>query len=387
MCLAGRAGAEVDLSAVPGADAIGSDDVVLFSESLCRFIVEVRPDDAEAFELLCEGVPHARIGHVGSQEQPQHTPALHIRGVGGNTVVQVPVAQLERAWRGEELAALDDDTVGTATGYVAIPYSPYRVTSVPRVLILHANGTNRDREAAQACRLLGAQPEIVHVNQLLSGERHVLDYQMLIIPGGFSYGDDLGAGTLWALDLRHHLDGSISTFVASGRPVLGICNGFQALVKAGLLPGGNQAIDRRSEQSVTLAPNESGHFECRWVYLRPNPASPCLFTYGIDDLVYCPVAHGEGRLVTRDDAALAAVQAGNLVALTYGDASGNAAEYPLNPNGSVAGIAGLCNPAGNVLGLMPHPEDHILPWQHPRWHRGESGMSGLRLFENGIKSC
>ncbi|MFZ0548713.1 MAG: phosphoribosylformylglycinamidine synthase I [Candidatus Promineifilaceae bacterium] len=248
-------------------------------------------------------------------------------------------------------------------------------------MILHANGTNRDREAALACHMAGGKPEIVHVNQLLSGERRLLDYQMLVIPGGFSYGDDLGAGTLWALDLQQRLDEELAQFVESGRPVLGICNGFQALVKAGLLPGVEMSEPQRR---VTLTANEMGRFECRWVYLRPNPASASIFTQGLETLIYCPVAHGEGRLAVANEESADQLAAGGLIALTYVNEAGDSADYPANPNGSVLNIAGLSNSAGNVLGLMPHPEDHIFNWQHPRHHRGERGMSGLRLFENGI---
>jgi phosphoribosylformylglycinamidine synthase I len=253
----------------------------------------------------------------------------------------------------------------------------------PRVFILHANGTNRDREAALACELAGAEPEIVHVNQLLAGQRQLLNYHMLVVPGGFSYGDDLGAGTLWALDLRHRLGNDVTRFVESGRPVLGICNGFQVLVKSGLLPG--IEVSPNGARAVTLAPNHSARFECRWVYLQPNPDSPCLFTEGLTDPIYCPVAHAEGRLAIANDEVLTSLQTNNLHALAYVNADGSLADYPFNPNGSVAGIAGLCNPTGNVLGLMPHPEDHLFPWQHPRWHRGETGLDGLRLFKNGTK--
>jgi phosphoribosylformylglycinamidine synthase len=205
---------------------------------------------------------------------------------------------------------------------------------------------------------------------------------MLVIPGGFSYGDDLGAGTLWALDLQRRLDEELAQFVKSGRPVLGICNGFQALVKAGLLPGNGRSVQ---ERRVTLAANELGQFECRWVYLRPNPTSTSIFTQGLDSLIYCPVAHGEGRLAVDNPETAESLEAAGLIALTYVDEQGNTAAYPVNPNGSVLNIAGLSNAAGNVLGLMPHPEDHIFNWQHPRQQRGERGMSGLRLFENGIK--
>jgi phosphoribosylformylglycinamidine synthase len=251
------------------------------------------------------------------------------------------------------------------------------------VLILHATGTNRDHDAALACELAGGAPEVVHVNQLLSGERRLADYQMLVVPGGFSYGDDLGAGQLWALDLRERLGQALARFIAEGRPVLGICNGFQTLVKADLLPGADWA--GAGERPLTLTYNASGHFECRWVYLAPNPHSPCLFTAGLTEPIFCPVAHGEGRLALRDAATGDALWRAGLVALTYTALDGEVAAYPDNPNGSELDIAGLCNRAGNVLGLMPHPENHIFPWQHPRYHGGEAGMIGLRLFQNGVK--
>ncbi|MEZ4518629.1 MAG: phosphoribosylformylglycinamidine synthase I [Chloroflexota bacterium] len=253
-------------------------------------------------------------------------------------------------------------------------------------MILHANGTNRDRDAAMACDLAGGDPEIVHLNQLRSGERNLLDYHMLVVPGGFSYGDDLGAGVLWAVDLGQRgeatLGDALARFVQEGRPVLGICNGFQTLVKAGLLPG-----DHDGPRPVTLTHNASGHFECRWVYLEPNPNSPSLFTKGLTSGILCPVAHGEGRLLARDKATLDRLEADNLITLTYSTLDSSLATYPANPNGSALNIAGLSNAAGNVLGLMPHPENHIFPWQHPRAHRGETGLMGLRLFENGVRAC
>lgn len=275
---------------------------------------------------------------------------------------------------------------------------------LPPILILHATGTNRDREAAWACELAGGAPEIVHLNQLLAGERRLMDYRMLVLPGGFSYGDDLGAGKLWAVALRHGLGDQLSEFIAAGRPVLGICNGFQALVKAGLLPALPDAdpspnlpiyqftnFTNSTNQQATLTRNDSGRFECRWVYLQPQAGSPCVFTRGLDEPIYCPVAHGEGKFVARDEATLAAIEAQGLVALRY--ARPEAAEaattknvgYPWNPNGSQNDIAGVCNPAGNVFGLMPHPEDHIVPQQHPRVHRGERGLLGLPLFVNGVR--
>jgi phosphoribosylformylglycinamidine synthase len=266
------------------------------------------------------------------------------------------------------------------------------------VLILHATGTNRDREAQLACEQAGGQAEIVHVNQLRDGSRHLRDYQMLVLPGGFSYGDDLGAGRIWASDLSHLLRDQVTPFVQAGKPVIGICNGFQALVKSGWLPGPMPGVSAAST-AATLTYNESNRFECRWVWLEADPASPCVFTRtpqgrDLQTRIYCPVAHGEGRFVPRDEGVLAALERGAQIALRYampagtagpGDISGpGGVGYPYNPNGSVADIAGICNAGGTVFGLMPHPEDHIYPEQHPRWTRGEGGNLGLALFENGI---
>jgi phosphoribosylformylglycinamidine synthase len=256
----------------------------------------------------------------------------------------------------------------------------------PRVIILHATGTNRDREAAQAVELAGGEAEIVHVNQLRDGARQLKDYQVLLLPGGFSYGDDLGAGRLWASDLSHLLRDQVGPFVEAGKPVIGICNGFQALVKSGWLPGDLPGVEAAgSGMYATLTRNASNRFECRWVWLEPDPDSPCVFTEGLRERIYCPVAHGEGRFVPRDDEVLERLQQDRAVAVRYVSPDGGPAEYPHNPNGSVADIAGICNATGTVFGLMPHPEDHIFPEQHPRWTRGEKGNLGLVLFENGIR--
>lgn len=259
----------------------------------------------------------------------------------------------------------------------------------PKILILHATGSNRDREAAWACELAGGVPEIVHINQLIAGERRLADYHMLVLPGGFSYGDDLGAGKLWAVALRHRLADDLAAFVEAGRPVLGICNGFQALVKSGLLPGDRpdrfaKPVRSADAQTATLTRNDSAQFECRWVYLQPQPDSPCIFTRGLSELIYCPVAHGEGKFVARDAGALAEIEARGGVALRYVGPDGRPADYPWNPNGSAAHIAGVCNPSGTILGLMPHPEDHLIPPQHPQFQRGQRGMLGLPLFQNGV---
>lgn len=258
----------------------------------------------------------------------------------------------------------------------------------PTILILHASGTNRDAEAARACEVAGGMPEIVHINQLRRGERNVADYAMLLLPGGFSYGDALGAGARLALDMQVFFADALNAFVESGKPVLGICNGFQVLVKAGLLPGGiapRHEIPETRQRRVTLMENGSGHFECRWVHLAVNRQARAGFLAAIDDLIFCPVAHGEGNFQVKDDAMLAQLEADNLVAFRYVDAAGGTVNgrYPLNPNGSVADIAGICNAQGNVVGLMPHPEDHILPIQNAV---GGQGQLGLTLFRAMIGS-
>lgn len=223
------------------------------------------------------------------------------------------------------------------------------------------------------------------------------DYQLLILPGGFSYADALSAGRLLALDLSVYFADELRAFMECGKPVLGICNGFQALVKSGILPGSNSTHTRhKGKQEVetmqaTLSFNASGHFECRWVTLKPL-SQKCIWTQNLNELIYCPVAHGEGRFIPAGDddganASMVKLRQNDQIALLYTRADGSSANgnYPDNPNGSYADIAGICNPAGNVLGLMPHPEDHIFDFQHPRWGRGEKGNLGLHLFENGVR--
>lgn len=254
----------------------------------------------------------------------------------------------------------------------------------PQALILQAHGTNRDYDVAEALTLAGADPLPVPLNDLRAGKKHFADYQMLVVAGGFSYADSLGAGKLLALDLNSYFNEEISTFVESGKPVIGICNGFQALVKSGILPGNSGMVNGNS--SVTLTFNQQGHFECRWVALKPM-SQKCIWTKGLEDTITCPIAHGEGNFQTSELFPLSSFIANDQIALTYIHADGSPAngDYPTNPNGSILDIAGICNPQGNVLGLMPHPENHIHPYQHPQWTRGVKGNSGLVLFENGVR--
>jgi phosphoribosylformylglycinamidine synthase I len=250
----------------------------------------------------------------------------------------------------------------------------------PRALILQATGTNRDHEAAWAVERAGGLPIICHVNQLRQRPSRLTEFQMLILPGGFSYGDALGAGRLLASDVRWLFQEDLARFIEAGKPVLGICNGFQALVKSGWLPGPQGAGPQ-----ATLTHNASNRFECRWVWLQPDPTSPCIFTRELSERIFCPVAHGEGRFVPSDANTLNLLRKRRQIALTYVDGDGGPVAYPINPNGSVADIAGICNERGNVLGLMPHPEDHIVPFQHPRWTRGKTDGLGLVIFSRGVR--
>jgi phosphoribosylformylglycinamidine synthase I len=246
-----------------------------------------------------------------------------------------------------------------------------------RTLILRAPGTNCDEESAFAFQQAGSLTDLVHINQMVSGAVKFSDYQILVFPGGFSYGDDLGAGKVMANELILKLCREAESFIERGGLVLGICNGFQVLVKAGILPGPISA-----GQSVTLTNNDSGKFECRWIYLRANPQSKCIFTRDIERL-YLPIAHGEGKLVAPPDV-INKLDA----ALHYCDSKGAITqEYPCNPNGSMNNIAGLTDTTGRIFALMPHPERHIRGTQHPRWEREEvkEQSDGFKIFQNAVE--
>jgi phosphoribosylformylglycinamidine synthase len=375
MCIAGQVGLALDLAALPRAGDVEADAEALFSETGARFLVEVAQDDTAAFEQLMAGRPCARIGQV------MGVPTLTVYGLQGAAVIECAVDALRHAWQTSGQPAASEPQ---APGY-RLPAIGHTTTR-PRVLILHATGTNRDGDTARAVEMGGGEPCIHHVNELRVRPAILHEHQMLILPGGFSYGDALGAGRLWAADLRWLLQAELERFVESGKPVLGICNGFQALVKSGWLPwpsGDGSAGGEVEQLGATLTRNESNRFECRWVWLQPDPDSPCVFTRGLEARIYCPVAHGEGRFVT-GAGGLERLRARRQVALTYVRPDGGPAGYPENPNGSLAGIAGVCNERGTVLGLMPHPENHIVPEQHPRWMR-EHGAMGLPLFEGGIR--
>ena len=258
----------------------------------------------------------------------------------------------------------------------------------PKALVLQAYGSNRDLDVVEALTLAGAAATGIPLNELRMNKALFSDFQLLVVPGGFSYADALGAGKLLALDLASYFVEEIFDFVESSKPVIGICNGFQALVKSGILPGESFSTHtgQGNEEGTTLTFNAQGHFECRWVTLKPV-SQTCIWTRGLAELIECPIAHGEGNFQTSKVFPLSSFIANDQIALTYVCPGGSPAngEYPANPNGSLLDIAGICNPRGNVLGLMPHPENHIHPHQHPQWTRGVNRRSGLKLFENGVK--
>ena len=246
-----------------------------------------------------------------------------------------------------------------------------------RTLVLRAPGTNCDTETVFAFEQAGAVVSLVHVNQLIRGEHRLPDYQIIAIPGGFTYGDDIAAGKVLANELKLKLGDEILSFVKTGGLILGICNGFQVLVKAGILPepaNGDSPL-------LTLAANDSGKFECRWVHLKVDKKSPCVFTKGLDSM-YLPVAHGEGKVVA-DPEILPKLN----TVVYYTDKNGDIqAGYPHNPNGSVKNIAGICDSSGHVFALMPHPERHIRGTQHPQWTRlgAKKYGDGFQIFLNAV---
>ena len=247
-----------------------------------------------------------------------------------------------------------------------------------KVLLLRAPGINRDGDAKIAFEAAGADVvDSALVKELAGKQKTLKEYQILMIPGGFTYGDDISAGRIMANEIRVKLGVDIKKFVDDGKLVLGVCNGFQVLVKTGILPG----FPDQEGQPVTLINNDSGRFECRWVYLKVNRKSPCVFTKGIKGM-YVPVAHGEGKL-----AAAPGILTKLNVVVQYTDEKGSTgAGYPANPNGSVDDIAGICDPSGRIFGMMPHPEDFIRWTQHPRWTREKENPSlyGLQIFQNAV---
>ncbi len=252
---------------------------------------------------------------------------------------------------------------------------------VPKVLILRTAGTNCDYETQYAFERAGAKVDVIHINILLANKRLLKDYQILALPGGFTYGDDVSAGKILANQIKYNLEEDIKTFITEKKLILGICNGFQVLTKAGLLP----SIDSHS-QETTLTFNDSNKFEDRWVYLKIcSHKSPFINGENLTK-IYLPVAHGEGKFITKDEHVLNRIAANQQIVLKYVNDRGEEAGYPWNPNGSVQNIAGICDSTGQILGMMPHPERYVEPTQHPHWTRNrlvEYG-DGFFIFKNAV---
>lgn len=233
-----------------------------------------------------------------------------------------------------------------------------------KICVMRVGGSNRDYDAARCLEDQGVNVETLHLNDILR-RRNLSSYHGLVFPGGFAYGDYVRAGAIWSAKIQAFLIQDLKMFVEQQKPILGICNGFQVLVEAGLLP--DETFSKPPQ--AALASNTSGKFECRWVTLKKNPNSNCIFTKELGEVVRFPVAHGEGRFVVQDKTILDNLSKNNQIALQYASSDGSAAKqkYPDNPNGSVNDIAGICNQSGTVFGLMPHPENAYFGFEAPDW--------------------
>ena len=253
-----------------------------------------------------------------------------------------------------------------------------------RAIVLTGFGINCDYETQSALNRVGAQAERVHLNDIIEDTGLLEQNQILAIPGGFSFGDDVASGKILANRLRYKLGGPLKKFIADGKLIIGICNGFQVMVKMGILPLSNAEF----VQEVTLTNNDSARFENRWVCLKTDPSTKCVWLRGIERLEL-PVRHGEGKFIPRDDAVLRRIKDRGQIALRYCMADGSAANgtFPANPNGAIEDIAGICDPSGRIFGLMPHPEAHVDRTNHPCWTRldlPEEGP-GLKVFQNAVE--
>lgn len=258
----------------------------------------------------------------------------------------------------------------------------------PKILIITGYGVNCEAESSRAWELAGAEPVKVHLNDLLDNPAQMRGFRGLMFIGGFSYGDHMTSGHVFALRAKHHLREELQKFIDDGKIILGVCNGFQTMTKIGLLPGLNGEY---FEPQVSLMQNDCGTFQNFWVNLKFEANSPCIFTKGIAGMPM-PVRHGEGKIFTTDAKVIEQIESLGCAAARYADADGNPTmDFPANPNGSLNAIAGLCDPTGRIFGLMPHPEAYLFPENHPNWDVQKLNGTlpaqglGLKLFENGVK--
>ena len=255
-----------------------------------------------------------------------------------------------------------------------------------KVVVLSGFGLNCEVETEHAFKMAGARVERVHLTDLLDGSRHLSEFHIVAFPGGFAFGDHLGAGFVFANRIRHRMYDRLVAFIEQGGLAIGICNGFQMMTRLGMLPGLDG--DYRTPRA-TLAPNDQLGYRNAWVRLKVNPDSPCVWTQGLSGLDL-PSRHGEGKFLVESADLLEQMESAGQVAVRYVDARGEPTEaWPANPNGSPGGIAGVCDPSGRLFGMMPHPDAFLFPFQHPHWcWQGGAADSaegeGLAVFRNGV---
>jgi phosphoribosylformylglycinamidine synthase len=257
------------------------------------------------------------------------------------------------------------------------------ITNKVKVLILRVAGTNCEYETKFAFELCGAHVDCLHINSIIDKKNKIFEYDILAIPGGFSYGDDIASGKVLANELKNRCGEQIQKFALKGYPIIGICNGFQVLLKMGLLP-----YPKQYSQVSTLYYNDSGKFECRWSHLKVFQESNCIWTKRLPNIISLPIAHGEGKFIPKSIEMIDNLDINHQIALRYTTLKDECIPtYPLNPNGSISRIAGICNRSGNVFGLMPHPERYIFSLQHPNRKSYNKYGYGKMIFQNAVNFC
>ncbi|MDD5771831.1 MAG: phosphoribosylformylglycinamidine synthase subunit PurL [bacterium] len=355
MAFAGGYGMNLHIRNIIKSDDLIYDDEILFSESNSRFVVEVPVDKEKIFKKMMSDVDISELGFVLKDAK------FIVHGIHEQNIIVTDIWTLKKCWQ-KTLKYKKDlaKKIETIKNKIKIS-KPSKISSKARVLVVRTAGTNCDTESVYAFESLKATVDLKHINEIVK-LKDLNNYQIIVIPGGFSYGDHISAGMVLAKEMESLKD----KLLEKDKLVLGICNGFQVLVKMGILPG---------FPGVTLTWNTSGTYQCEWINLKANKKSPCIFTKGIDYLEV-PIAHGEGRFITANKKVLDNILKNNLHALQY---------HKYNPNGSQENIAGLCNEKGNIFGLMPHPERHMQPTQHPRWTReGKAPGWGIKIFQNAL---
>lgn len=257
----------------------------------------------------------------------------------------------------------------------------------PKILIITGYGVNCEAESAYAWKLVGADPKLVHLNKLLNDPDQIFNFDCIMFIGGFSYGDHMTSGHVFAQRIKHHMHDQITKFINNGKLILGICNGFQVLTKMGLLPG---LKNEYFNPQVSLIQNDCGVFQNYWVNIRFESESPCIFTRNIGT-ISLPIRHGEGKLFSLEDNIITAIESSRCVAARYVDKNNNPTQlFPDNPNGSINAIAGLCDYSGRIFGMMPHPEAYLFSENHPHWdfHKTKNKLPnrglGLSIFQNAM---